>query len=189
MLNLYSFQSNKILIYAPGNANNNRIKNDLIWDINKFLAIKFELYTFYTSRNPSDSFCCKRISTCPKKYISFQKLDDMFITPTTLSSTEINYYREFMDPLKKMEDDVFKEACCLENVDVEYIAVENKRHLFNMDIIGPPKKLWRKLSTNFPIYISLFGAKEVKIIINQEDLLKPILDIVIKHCVKLESQA
>ena len=52
MLNTYLFKDNEILIDAPGNANKNRIKNDLIWDINNLLTAQFNLYMF---------FVCKRM--------------------------------------------------------------------------------------------------------------------------------
>ena len=75
MLNTYLFKGNEILIDAPGNANKNRIKNDLIWDINNLLTDRFHLYMFFVCKKPSDSVFCIPVSGFREKYIVFQKLD------------------------------------------------------------------------------------------------------------------
>ena len=36
MLNTYLFKGTEVLINATGNTNINKIKNDLVWDINSF---------------------------------------------------------------------------------------------------------------------------------------------------------
>ena len=185
MLNTYLFKGNEILIDAPGNANENRIKNDLIWDINNLLTTQFNLYMFFVCKKPSDSVFCIPVSGFPKKYVAFQKLDYMFIQRTVLSDNEINCYREIMDPLRKMNDDVFRETCCVENVDIEYVATENIDWLLSIDITGKSMtSLNRWIVSLFPIYISLFGSKEMRIVINQSSLLEPIKGIVVRHCVK-----
>ena len=185
MLNTYLFKNNEIFIDAPGNADRNRIKNDLLWDINNFLNIQFDLYTFEVSMKPSNSLFCIPVSSFVKKYVEFHKLEDMFIQRTALSNDDVNHYRELMDPARKMSDDVFMEACCVENVDMEYVATSNLEHLSGVDI---PEKCRSKKFLNswlislFPVYISLFASKEMQIVINQSDLLEPIKDIVLKHC-------
>lgn len=185
MLNTYSCKGNEILIDAPGSSNKNKIKNDLIWDINSLLNTQFYLYTFFTCKNPPDSVIYKLVSDFPKKYIAFQKLDDMFIHRNILSDEEINYYRGMMDPSRKMDDDVFRELCCMENVDMEYVATQNCNPLLSIDLAKKPRtSLNRWIISLFPVYISLFGAKEVRIVINQSDLLEPVKRIVVKHCVK-----
>ncbi len=185
MLNTYFFKDNEILIDAPGSANKNRIKNDLIWDINNLLTTQFNLYTFFVCKKPSDSVFCRLVSSFPKKYLAFQKLDDMFIRQTVLSNDEINCYREIIDPLRKMDDDVFRETCCMENADIEYVAAENFNQLLNIDMASKHiTSLSRRIISLFPVYISLFGSKEMRIVINQSDLLESIKRIVVKHCVK-----
>ena len=185
MLNTYLFKGNEILIEAPESSNNNKIKNDLIWDINSLLTVQFNLYIFFTCKKPPDSDFCKLVSGFPKKYIAFQKLDDMFVHRTVLSDEEIDYYRGIMDPLRKMDDGVFRELCCMENVDIEYIATQNFNPLINIDMARKPRtSFYRWIISLFPAYISLFGAKEVQIVINQSDLLEPIKRIVVQHCVK-----
>lgn len=185
MLNTYLFKGNEILIDAPGNANKNRIKNDLIWDINNLLTTQFNLYMFFVCKKPSNSVFCIPVSVFPKKYVAFQQLDDMFIQRTVLSDDEINCYREIMDPQRKMNDDVFRETCCVENVDIEYVATENIDWLLSIDITGKSMtSLNRWIISLFPVYISLFGSKEMRIVINQSSLLEPIKGIVEKHCVK-----
>ncbi len=186
MKNTYSFHSNSIVIQAPGSANENRIKNALIWDINGFLKSKFDLYTFFVCKKPVEAAICRPYLGFPKKYIVFQKLDDMFIKYQEVDDAEIRYYRELMDPLRKMSDDVFAEACCLENVDIEYVAVENIQHLFGIKAQHRLTTLDSWISSMFPVYISLFGAKEVRMFINNHELIKPILDIVMKYCVEKE---
>ena len=185
MLNTYLFKGNEIWIEAPGNANKNRIKNNLIWDINNLLSTQFNLYTFFVCKKPSASVFCIPVSGFPTKYIAFQQLDDMFIQRTVLSDDEINRYREIMDPLRKMNDDVFRETCCVENIDIEYVATENTNRLLDLNITGKSMtSLNRCIISLFPIYISLFGSKEMRIVINQSSLLEPIKGIVVKHCVK-----
>lgn len=184
MLNTYLFKGNEILINAPGNANENRIKNELIWDINHFLATQFDLYMFSVCRNPSESAICRLVSDFPKKYVAFQKLDDMFIHRKVLSDDEIDFYREIMDPSRKMNDEVFKETCCIENVDIEYVAAENIDQLLSINMPSKFMALNRWIISMFPIYISLFGSKEMRIVISRSGLLKPIQNIVVTHCVK-----
>ncbi len=185
MLNIYSFNDGEILVDAPGDSNINRIKNDLVWDINDFLMSQFDLYMFFVCNQPSNSAVCIPVSQFPRKYVLFQKLDNMFFQRTVLSDDEISYYREIMDPFKKMNDDVFRETCCIENVDVEYVAVEDINHLSHLNTMHRSiVPLSRKIALMFPIYISLFGSKEMRILINRSDLLKPIKDIVAKHCVQ-----
>ena len=184
MLNTYLFKGKEILIDAPGNADKNRIKNDLIWDINNLLTPQFDLYMFFVCKKPSDSVFCRPVSNFPKKYVSFQKLDDMFVQRTIVSDDEINYYRELMDPLRKMDDVVFRETCCIENADIEYVAIESFNQLLNIDMTSKPIiSLKRWIISLFPVYISLFGSKEMRIVINQGGLLEPIKEIVVKHCV------
>lgn len=183
MLNVYVFRDNELLIDAPGNPNSNIIKSELIWDINNTLAEKFELYMVFVCKKTIDSGFCRPISFFPKKYLAFQKLDNMFIQRTILSKDEIHCYREMMDPLRKMDDDVFEEACLLENVDMEYVALENINQLSSIDVAGKSKKkLNRWIVSSFPVYISLFGSKEMRIVINQNDLIEPIKEIIEKHC-------
>lgn len=185
MLNTYLFKGNEILINAPGNANKNRIKNDLIWDINNLLTTQFDLYMFFMCKKPSDSVFCRLVPGFHEKYVAFQKLDDMFVQRTVLSNDEIDSYREIMDPLKKMDDDVFRETCYIENVDIEYVAIENFDRLLNIDMTCKPMtSLNRWIISLFPVYISLFGSKEMRIVINQSDLQESIKGIVVKHCVK-----
>ena len=84
-----------------------------------------------------------------------------------------------------MNDDVFRETCCVENVDIEYVATENIDWLLSIDITGKSMtSLNRWIISLFPVYISLFGSKEMRIVINQSSLLEPIKGIVEKHCVK-----
>ena len=169
MLNTYLFKGNEILINAPGNANKNRIKNDLIWDINNLLTTQFDLYMFFMCKKPSDSVFCRLVPGFHEKYVAFQKLDDMFVQRTVLSN----------------DDDVFRETCYIENVDIEYVAIENFDRLLNIDMTCKPMtSLNRWIISLFPVYISLFGSKEMRIVINQSDLQESIKGIVVKHCVK-----
>ena len=184
MVNTYLLKGNEVLIEAPGKANKNKIKNDLVWDLNEFLISKFDLYMFFTSRKTSDSFFCVPISKFFEKYLVFHKLDDMFIRRKTFSNEEFEHYRELMDPLKRMNDDVFRETCCMENVDIEYIAIEDISEINNLDkMYKSARMLKRKIATIFPVYVSLFGSREVRIVVNRKALVEPIKDVVKKHCV------
>lgn len=183
MVNKYCVKANEIWIEAPGSARMNKIKNDLIWDLNEFLSNMFELYAVFLSKKPVALALSKRVSVFPKKYVAFRELDDMFVKRTVLSNEEIDRYRKTMDPLNRMDDAVFNELCCMENVDIEYVAVENANQLFNKDMADVSlRQIHGYIVTRFPIYVSLFGFKEMKIVINRKELLKPIIAIVSKHC-------
>ena len=184
MRNTYSVNGKEILIHAPGNSKMNKIKNDLLWDINSFLSTQFELFVFFVCRTPTEAAICRLASSFPKKYVTFQKLDDMFIRPKVLNDDEVNLYREIIDPSRKVNDDVFKEMCCVENVDMEYVAVEDVDQLLNFSAHGSRAALTRRIRSLFPAYISVFGAKEMRIVINRSSLFKPIQSIVLAHCVK-----
>lgn len=183
MLNTYLIKGNEILINAPGNAKKNRIKNELVWDINSFLATQFELYALFMCKAPPEFTICRLVSNFPKKYVAFQKLDEMFIKRKVLSDDELSFYREIMDSSRKINDEVFKEMCCVENVDIEYVATESVDQLLNINMQCNHTTLTRRISSLFPVYVSLFGAKEMKILINRSSLLRPIQRIVVAHCV------
>ncbi len=90
-----------------------------------------------------------------------------------------------MDPLRKMDDDVFTEICCMENVDIEYVATENIEWLSSVNIsVKPFRPLNQRIYSLFPVYISLFSFKEMRIILNKTDLIDPIMSIVEKYCEK-----
>lgn len=185
MQNTYLRKGNEIWIEAPGDGSKNRIKNDLVWDINKLLAIQFHLYRFFLCKKPPASALCIPVSGFPPKYIAFQPLDDMFLHPRVLQDDEMNRYREIMDPSRKIKDDVFREMCCLENVDAEYVTAGSLDCLSNTEKTCKSMASFRRhILSSFPVYISLFGAREMQIVVNQSGLLEPILGIVAKHCVE-----
>lgn len=185
MQNTYLCKGNEIWIEAPGDGSKNRIKNDLVWDINKLLAARFHLYRFFLCKEPPASAFCIPVSGFFQKYIAFQPLDDMFLQTRVLRDDEMNRYREIMDPSRKIKDDVFREMCCMENVDAEYVAAGSLDCLSNTEKAGKSMASFRRhILSYFPVYISLFGAKEMQIVVNQSGLLEPILGIVAKHCVE-----
>lgn len=183
MQNTCSLNGKEILIHAPGNSKVNKIKNDLLWDINSFLTTQFELFSYFVCRTPTESAICRLVSSFPKKYVAFQKLDDMFIKPKVLNDDEVKFYREIIDPSRKMNDEVFKEMCCVENVDMEYVAVEGVDQLLNFSVQGNHAAWIRRIRSSFPAYVSIFGAKEMRIVVNRDSLFKPIQRIVLAHCV------
>lgn len=185
MRNTYLFKDNKILIEAPGNANMNRLKNDLIWDINNFLSAQYDLYTFYVCKSHTDLEYYFPIFGLSRKYVAFKKLDNMFTHRTVLSDEEIKLYREILDPSMKMNEDVFRESCCLENVDMEYVATEDINQLLCVDRgFNTTASFNRWIRYSVPVYISLFGAREMRIIVNQSSLLEQIQELVLMHCEK-----
>ena len=97
---------------------------------------------------------------------------------------EVEQYRKIMDPLGKMADDVFADACRMENVDLEYIAVSDTDQLLNADLTCRSVKAFEcKVRSVFPAYVSLFGAKEMRLTIHQDGLLEPIHSIVKRYCI------
>lgn len=82
-----------------------------------------------------------------------------------------------------MADDVFEDACRMENVDLEYIAASDTDQLLNTDLTCRSVKAFEcKVRSAFPAYVSLFGAKEMRLTIHQDGLLKPIHSIVKRYC-------
>lgn len=186
MINVFSVKNNEILIVAPGKANENRIKNDLVWDINGVLTERFSLYKLLITKHPYhyNSIFCTPTTRFSKKYIIFQELDEDFVKRKKINPSEIDQYRRIMDPQKRMNDDVFIEACCLENVDIEYVAIDNINGCLNADVRCRSMAARKKWIVSFsPVYISLFGAKEMRIIINDSDLFERIMCVVMRHCV------
>lgn len=187
IVNTCLFNGNEILIEAPGDSNSNIIKSNLIWDINSFLSNQFDLYVYYLCRTVPTRNSYRLLSKFPKKYIAFHKLDNIFIQPQTISDKELNYYRKIADPLRKIDDDVFKEALLVENADIEYVAVERLEQLMSLELSGKRKKINQQIISFVPVYISLFGAKEIHMVINREDLLKSVQDICVRHCINKEN--
>ena len=109
----------------------------------------------------------------------------MFTHRTVLSDDEIKLYREIMDPSMKMNEDVFRESCCLENVDMEYVAIEDINQLLCIDRrFNTTASFNRWIKYSVPVYVSLFGAREMRIIVNQSSLLEQIQALVLIHCEK-----
>jgi hypothetical protein len=107
----------------------------------------------------------------------------MFIQRKSLGSDEIERYRKMLDPTKKMDDDVFAESCCVENTDMEYVAVKDIDKVLTNDVkVKSTSAFMRWLKSSVPVYVSVFGAKEMTIIINQESLQQHIFEIVLMHC-------
>ena len=184
MFNTYSIHGNEIWIDAPGNSNTNRLWNDLIWALNGYLSARVDLYKFHVQRKLPEGALYKCISSVPARYAVFQELDDMFVRPTHLSDKEVEQYRKIMDPLGEMADDVFEDACRMENVDLEYIAASDTDQLLNTDLTCRSVKAFEcKVRSAFPAYVSLFGAKEMRLTIHQDGLLKPIHSIVKRYCI------
>lgn len=185
MFNAYTFKGNEILIEAPGSTNCNRLKNDLIWDINSYLSKRYALYTFFLCKAQPIEEMFFPLSGLSRKYIAFQKLDSMFINPCVKAEDEITYYRSILDPLKKMNEDVFYEACCMENVDMQYVAIEDIGILTQRDVAFKSVASFNRwVTSTMPVYVSLFGAREMKIVINCNDVKDDISRIVFRHCSK-----
>ena len=139
----------------------------------RYLSARFDLYKFHVQRKLPEGALYKRISSVPVRYAVFQELDDMFVHPTHLSDEEVEQYRKTMELLGKMADDVFADACRMENVDLEYIAASDTDQLLNADLTCRSVKA----------FVSLFGAKEMRLTIHQDGLLEPIHSIVKRYCI------
>ena len=169
MKNIFTVTGNLIQIEAPGSARKNRIQNDLLWDVNSFLASQYELYT---------------IERCTRNgHLEFERLDRMFIEPVLLSDAEIAYYRGILDPHHKMDDAVFIESCCVENVDMDYAALRNVEQVkCSACSFRNGNTFFRWLVSSAPVYISLFGAKEMRIYVNASGLQEKLEAIVRQYC-------
>lgn len=185
MLNTYTFKENEILIEAPGSANYNRLKNDLIWEINSYLSKRYALYMFFLCKSQPVEDTFFSLLGLSRKYIAFQKLDSRFINRCVKTEEEITCYRTILDPLKKMTEDVFYEACCMENVDMQYVAIEDIGIFTRRDITFKSAASFNRwVTSTMPVYVSLFGAREMKIVINCNDVKDDINRIVFRHCSK-----
>ena len=107
----------------------------------------------------------------------------MFIQRRTLGGDEIEYYRKILDPMEKMNDDVFSESCCVENTDLEYVAVKDIDMVLASNLKVKSATAFRSwLKSSVPVCVSVFGSKEMTIIINQKSLQQHIFEIVLMHC-------
>ncbi len=185
MINVFQVKNNEILIESPGKSSVNKIKNDLIWDINQLLlSLGYSLYVFSINRMPINSLICFPFTKKPQKYLVINQLDESFINRSKINKNELNNYRRIMDPFYKMSDDVFFELCCIENTDVEYFAINGELDSFLQQIESKKTKMIdKRIRLSAQIFISLFGFKEMQITINNNDLMGPIVNIVSSHCV------
>lgn len=183
MINKALVKGNEIVIMAPGNSNSNKIKNDLIWDINIFLSANYRLYSFSLSRTKIDSYICQSIIKIPSRYISINALDEILKKRYEVNDDDLKKYRKIIDPQQKISNDVFKELCCMENLDSEYFAIDGDIYDFVREIKGASVKQVRKnIETKSAIYVSLFGFKEMRIKVNNTNLMDSIIKIVNEHC-------
>lgn len=188
MINTYTLvNKDEIFIEAPGSSSKNRIKNNLVWDVNSFLNAKYELYSFEICRKKLKSENCLIVPFAKDRCVVFQRLDSMFINPTILSDDELQYYRRMMDPHGKMDDAVFKEACCLENVDMQYVAIKNiECYIQNGLSFESNSNLSQWIQSSCAVYASMFGAREIRMIVNHDAIKAQLLAIIANHCKKKE---
>ncbi len=184
MHNIYRIRENNISIWAPGSSDKNRIKNDMVWDINQFLNSRYHLYSFYETRKVLGYSYVIPITGFFRSYMIFQKLDDEFIERRTIHDEDIAFYRETLDPKRKMADEVFKESLCMENVDMEYVAVKDISELTQhcKESFKSPKSCRQRLKFSAPVYVSMFGAKEMEIYVNDMGVFAPLTAIITKYC-------
>jgi len=186
MINFYRLKENKFYIEAPGRTSQNRIKNDLVWDINRYLNQEYCLYEFFPFKEPPNSFnriSCLNFIFDAKWKCGLEPLNDMFIYPRELSKKEVENFRQVLDPKRRMQNDVFYESLCMENVDLDYIAIKkNSMNDYAKPLFKTKNSLYLWVESFAPIRVSLFGAKEVQICINEMELYDPIKEIILKHC-------
>ena len=186
MNNVYSIKGSTFEIVASGSPNRNRLKNDLIWELNSFLATKYDLYSFIVKRHVQTTDVCDYSLICGKLIAEFTCLDKCFFSQViSLSESEFDYYRHILDPKKKTDNDVFRESLLLENTDLEYIAVSNLRDRLLTEEQFKSKTLFHQWIVSVSsVYVSLFSAKEMTIKINEKTLVEPIKKIIKKYCVR-----
>lgn len=186
MDNRYSINKDCIKIFAPGSSRANRIKNDLLWEINQELGKTFQLLSLHTTKSKvegEDVVACIAVKSITPKYLVLKKLDRMFIDADSIDEAEARKLHAEIDP--KMDYDVFKETCCVENVDMEYIAVNED--VFLRDLMAKSdsiSSIKRYIKSTAPIYVSFFSNKEMTLLFNDLAMQKHVLPIVEKHCFK-----
>lgn len=186
MDNRYSINKDCIKIFAPGSSRTNRIKNDLLWEINQKLGRTLQLLSLHTTKSKAegeDVVACIAVNSITPKYLVLKKLDRMFIDADLIDEAEARKLHAEIDP--KMDYDVFKETCCVENVDLEYIAVNAEDFL--SDLLTKSENISsikRYIKSTAPIYVSFFSNKEMTLLFNDLEMQKHVLPIVEKHCTR-----
>ena len=186
MDNRYSINKNCIKIFAPGSSRTNRVKNDLLWEINQELVKTFQLLSLHTTKSKvegEDVVACISVKSIPSKYLVLKKLNRMFIDTDSIEDAEARKLHAEIDP--KMDYDVFKETCCVENVDLEYIAVNAEDFL--SDLLTKSESISsikRYIKSTAPIYVSFFSNKEMTLLFNDLAMQKHVLPIAEKHCTR-----
>lgn len=186
MDNRYSINKDCIKIFAPGSSRTSRIKNDLLWEINQKLGRTFQLLSLHTTKSKVEGenvVACISVKSIIPKYLVLKKLDRMFIDTDSIDEAEARKLHAEIDP--QMDYDVFKETCCVENVDMEYIAVNED--VFLRDLMAKSdsiSSIKRYIKSTAPIYVSFFSNKEMTLLFNDLEMQKHVLPIVEKHCTR-----
>lgn len=186
MVNRFSITRNRVNIYAPGSSCSNRIKNDLLWDINKQLEEKYHLFSLHITKHVmqgDDVIACISAKGLVPRYLVLKKLDRMFTEKVSIEDSEAMMLHADIDP--KMDYEVFKESCCVENVDLEYIAISEDTFISDLKMNqGSISKMKSFIKANVPAYISYFGNKEITMLFNDVQMQSAILSIVGKYCTR-----
>ncbi len=179
MINSVRIKDNEILVVAEGSTNRNRIKNIIIWKLNSMLSLKYNLFQFFISKRSNDDYSFPFSIGLHQRFIVFKELDKLFIEKQTVSETDILQYKQAIDPKNKISDDVFYEMCCLENVDIEYVAIKSLKEFSNISLKFKNKKFFQEwIESEFPVYVSLFSSREVKIVVNDDTIFNDIVLLV-----------
>ncbi len=166
-----------------------RIKNDLLWDINTYLNKRFELYDFSESIRPQ--WVNSYVKAIPMNDFGDKKLyifnlDKIFINRVVIDEDEIRQQHDIIDP--KMDYEYFKEWYAVETVDIEYFAVKSLQEFelgFQKYNKGASrKKIIQTIKLIADVYVSMYDSCNMELHFNDNNVKDDILSIVMAHCIQ-----
>ena len=190
MINYYYIDSNSLTISTEtsnNKRNRNRIKNNLLWEINSYLSKRFELYDFSVDRRPR--IFNRYIESIPiksfrKNMLNLYKLDETLVTPVVVDDIEIREQHKIIDP--ELDYECFKKWYTVETIDIEYFATEdlkNFKKTFIKDLKGTSRKdIIKTLKEIADVYISMHDSSGMELFFNERKAIEDVLSIVKAHC-------
>ena len=164
------------------------IKYKLFCEINTYLANRYALYDFSTTKHKygEEFVSSMEISAFPKKYLYLYNLDDDLITFKEYEEKEIREQHRILDP--KVDYAYFKELYAMGSIDMEYFAVDKSidfETVFRGHLNGTSrKKIVNAIKKMAEVYISIWDSDGMWMSFRNKEIYSDILEIVKKHCIE-----
>ena len=167
-----------------------RFPNQMIWDMNTFLAKRFNLYQFYLSRRKETEIAIEISNSffSNNKFLCFERLEQMYVEPDTYDETECK--REHLKYKNDIPDfDTFREIYLMgTSTELNYIAIDNIEHVLrslskksDTKIIKSTKSAAYKLSALCPVCVCIGDHEWMEIHISELNIRKSLVDIVSRY--------